>query len=438
MPLQEQRERARQRIRESAEIRLAKDILAAGQVQVWPVGGIIRDFLRGKPASDLDLVVALRQGDEVREYTQRLAQLWGGTLVRLDGKHGYWRIAGLPQGHLDLAALQADTIEADLAVRDFTLNSIAWDLEQEDFIDPLAGVDDCLNGLLRADAEQVLSADPLRNMRAWRFLSGGMQPGPDLAGQVQRQAPLLARVAAERINEELSRIFQGNIAGTWEFACSTGLTRVLWPGLGGNTALAGARLRVWQQRRAAGVVLTATGSAPLRERERRYWASELRYERTRYQLLGLALLVGLEDTTSPEVTATRLALGRREAQLLALMLQEGEAAARLMQSLASPGEWHDFFRRCGAEALGVMGYATLAYGPGRAANLGEMVADFLEQGVVSAPRLAVTTPQLLTRFPQLQGAQVGRLLRQLERTCAERGGLSADETFQEAERLVGR
>ena len=64
-----------------------------------------------------------------------------------------------------MAALRAETIEADLRARDFTVNAIATPLAGEP-IDPTGGLADAENRLLRATSDTALLQDPIRLLRA--------------------------------------------------------------------------------------------------------------------------------------------------------------------------------------------------------------------------------------------------------------------------------
>ena len=87
---------------------------------------------------------------------------------------GWWA----PHGELDLAGLRAPTLAADLAARDFTLNALALPLENlwdDDplarLVDPTGGRADLAAGVLKPAGPGVLSDDPLRVLRAFRFMS---------------------------------------------------------------------------------------------------------------------------------------------------------------------------------------------------------------------------------------------------------------------------
>ncbi|MBU1275397.1 MAG: HD domain-containing protein [Proteobacteria bacterium] len=180
---------------------------------LWLCGGTLRDLLMGRRAPDLDLAVA---GDALA-LGQALARKIGGHFVPLGREFATCRVVG-PQGELDLAGLRAPTLAADLAARDFTLNALALPLEalwaggepESQLVDPTGGRADLAAGVLRPAGPGVLAADPLRVLRAFRFMSThGFSLAPGLEQRLAGAAPGLFRVAAERIGAEWMRLMAG-------------------------------------------------------------------------------------------------------------------------------------------------------------------------------------------------------------------------------------
>jgi poly(A) polymerase len=173
------------------------------------VGGALRDACLGRPLLDLDLATR-----GARAGASKLARDLGGTFVPLDDENGVFRVVfpqsrGTPQ--IDISELQGADIAADLRRRDFTVNAMALLLAEdlpaviptEAILDPREGLGDLQRGLLRCEEEDILKADPLRILRAFRL---GAQLGfaieartmkrlRDLRSRVRRSAP--ERIAAE-------------------------------------------------------------------------------------------------------------------------------------------------------------------------------------------------------------------------------------------------
>jgi tRNA nucleotidyltransferase (CCA-adding enzyme) len=100
-------------------------------------------------------------------------------------------------------------LREDLARRDFTINAVALEPDQEQFFDPFGGLEDLENGRLRAvgSATDRLREDPLRALRAARFVGElGLTVDPAVEAALPDVAPALAAVAAERLRAELERL----------------------------------------------------------------------------------------------------------------------------------------------------------------------------------------------------------------------------------------
>ena len=175
------------------------------------VGGALRDACLGRPLLDLDLTTR-----GARAGAARLARSLKGNFVVLDGENGVFRIVlpknlGVPQ--MDVSELQGQDIAEDLQRRDFTINALALPLAPDlpasvptaTLLDPRAGLADLQQGLLRCEDEDILKADPLRILRAFRL---GAQLGFTIEARTMKWLrslrSRLSRSAPERIAAELT------------------------------------------------------------------------------------------------------------------------------------------------------------------------------------------------------------------------------------------
>ncbi len=111
---------------------------------------------------------------------------------------------------VDATALRGETIEADLAARDFTLGAVAVPLAGGGPIDPYGGLADLERRLLRVVAEDSFRADPLRLLRATRLAADlGLEVDPGTVSLARSQARLAAEPAGERQLAELRRLIGG-------------------------------------------------------------------------------------------------------------------------------------------------------------------------------------------------------------------------------------
>jgi tRNA nucleotidyltransferase (CCA-adding enzyme) len=186
-------------------------VRAAARQPVYLVGGAVRDLLLGRGRADVDLMV---EGDA----TALAAELGGansehdrfGTVkVDVEGHEvdivgarteTYERPGALP------TVTPADSIEQDLARRDFSINAMAIPLQGEPhLIDPYGGKSDLEAGLLRVLHDRSFADDPTRAIRAARYASRfGFRPEPRTE-ELLREADLTT-VSADRRRTELERL----------------------------------------------------------------------------------------------------------------------------------------------------------------------------------------------------------------------------------------
>ncbi|HEV7865597.1 MAG TPA: CCA tRNA nucleotidyltransferase [Acidimicrobiia bacterium] len=227
---------------------LARRFQAAGY-SLHLVGGSVRDALLGvtNPDADYDLTTNARP-DAVLELVKGWADhLWlqGQAYGTIGGAKGQMRVeittfraeVYRPDSRKP-AVTFSDSLETDLSRRDFTVNAMAISLPEPQLVDPYGGVDDLLvHRRLRTplDPEVSFLDDPLRMMRAARFMAGlGLEPDPALVAAATELAGRLEVVSAERIRDELSKLLvvDDPSPGLW-FLVRTGLADEFLPELPG-------------------------------------------------------------------------------------------------------------------------------------------------------------------------------------------------------------
>ena len=175
---------------------------AVGDEPAWVVGGALRDELLGR---------------ELRGRRRRLPESRAGRAPlrapcrrrRLPALGAPRRLARrLPGGHtVDFTPLHGDTIEEDLATRDFTVNALARPLAGGALVDPLGGEPDLAARRLRAVGPTVFADDPLRLLRAVRLEDElGFRLDEETEELVRSSAGLVGEPAGERVMGELERL----------------------------------------------------------------------------------------------------------------------------------------------------------------------------------------------------------------------------------------
>lgn len=184
-------------------------------VDVYVVGGFLRDVLLGRDGDDVDLAVA---GDPL-ELGPPLADALAGSYFPLSEERHVARIAVPEIGvQIDLTRLRGG-IDDDLRERDYTIDAMAAPLAEAaagraEIIDPTGGRADLDKRLVRVVAEEAFRSDPLRPLRGARLaVELDFTVEATTAGLIEEYSPRLLEVAPERRRDELMRVMATPRAG---------------------------------------------------------------------------------------------------------------------------------------------------------------------------------------------------------------------------------
>ncbi|GJL79804.1 MAG: cytidine(C)-cytidine(C)-adenosine (A)]-adding enzyme [Nitrospinaceae bacterium] len=169
------------------------------------VGGSVRDHLLGKDGSDFDFT-----GQNVAKIARRFASENKSPCVPLDDTPGRetFRVIIEKRFNFDFTDMQGNSIEEDLAQRDFTINAMAIRLDdfledKKTFIDLKQGQSDLKNGIVRVMPGNIFSADPCRMLRAFRFAGTlNFEIEAETLHKIESQKSSLEKTAPERIYNE--------------------------------------------------------------------------------------------------------------------------------------------------------------------------------------------------------------------------------------------
>lgn len=192
------------------------------------VGGYVRDFLMG--VNNLrDRDIAIRGAEE---FSKKLAEKLDATFITLDSENKIFRLVLKDkENYLDISEMCGDTIEEDLLRRDFTINAIAYDLKEEKFIDVTGGIEDIKNKIICAIREENFIDDPLRILRAYRFMATtGFGINEELGNILVEHKSLLHSPSKERIHDEIMKLFGGKYA-SWTLLkmLDSGILEMIFP-----------------------------------------------------------------------------------------------------------------------------------------------------------------------------------------------------------------
>ena len=201
---------------------LARDIVVrlqqAGHVAYF-AGGCVRDQLLGIEAKDYDVATSAKP-EEVQRLFPRVTDLTGKSFGVVRVMHGEetfevatFRQDGPYKDGRRPESVQFVTAEEDAKRRDFTINGLFFDPVANRLIDYVGGEADLRAKIVRAigDPRQRFAEDQLRLLRAIRFATRLVFTiEPQTWEAIRAGAASIRTISAERIRDELNRIFTSN------------------------------------------------------------------------------------------------------------------------------------------------------------------------------------------------------------------------------------
>jgi tRNA nucleotidyltransferase (CCA-adding enzyme) len=204
-------------------------------LDAYLVGGAVRDELLGHESKDADFLVpgvdteglrgALAPHGKVEDLVVA-GRLVGVRLHPRDRKIRGLAPAGIefapprkevstgPGRHdFEIVADPSLSVEDDMRRRDFTMNAIARHLSTGRIVDPLGGREDLARRTIRAVSSTSFAEDPLRIVRALRFVSQlGFELDPQTRAQLEEEAPAVRLVSGERVGGGISADGMGELS----------------------------------------------------------------------------------------------------------------------------------------------------------------------------------------------------------------------------------
>ncbi len=190
----------------------ALEAIEAYDDAVYFVGGCLRQFLLKQPIHDYDFVC---QSSAIA-LARHLGQVLQAPFFVLDENRDIARVVLSATDTLDFATLQGNRLSEDLALRDLTINAMAYPagvgllnhrFDPHDLIDPMGGFKDLKKGIIRGISESNFISDPLRLLRIFRFAAQHQFTIESTTlNWVKQHASLIHRSAVERVLSELFKI----------------------------------------------------------------------------------------------------------------------------------------------------------------------------------------------------------------------------------------
>ena len=197
------------------------NLYAKNGFQIYLVGGAVRDGILDIETKDFDFTTNASSEDSIKmlnknDYkTTEIGRAFG-TIETTVGDYSIhittYREDKYNKDSRKPEIKTSGELETDLSRRDFTVNAIAYDINNSEIIDPHGGLKDLSEGLIRTPdtADISFSDDPLRMLRACRFVSThGFTPNNELFKAISKNVERIEIVSTERIRDEFTKLLTG-------------------------------------------------------------------------------------------------------------------------------------------------------------------------------------------------------------------------------------
>lgn len=223
------------------------ELVTAKELEVYIVGGYVRDLFLNRASKDIDIVVVGSGIDFAMQVAKKLGSSpptvfknFGTAMLRYKGwelefvgarKESYERNSRKP-------IVEDGTLEDDQNRRDFTINALALSLHKDSFgdlLDSFGGVADIQNKIIRTplDPSVPFSDDPLRMLRAIRFATQlDFHIEQESFKALSAMAERIKIISPERVIDELNKIVMSTKPSIgFKLLSKVGLLRIIFPEL---------------------------------------------------------------------------------------------------------------------------------------------------------------------------------------------------------------
>jgi len=336
------------------DLRIMARMAAKLGVNIYLVGGSLRDCLLGRETKDLDFAISGAWEELPRSFANRIS----GSFFWLDEERMQSRVVkktGEEISVFDFAPLRGGAVEDDLALRDFTINAIAMPLlgDRRDLIDPLGGRDDLRLGSIRLCSAAAFDDDPLRLLRAIRFaVELGFAIEENTWKTLCAKGALLQAVAGERIRAELFRTLAApGCGGSLKQLCGSGL----WAEILSVRERGACEERIPRAAEAERLCMEAGRLFPESAGQLAgYFDREVEDGIAIRSLIKLAAFLGSDERGATALLAERLRLGHAAERTLDLFCRDESAVLATLERSATERVSYRFFRDREPAGLGML------------------------------------------------------------------------------------
>jgi poly(A) polymerase len=208
-------------------LKVLKRLSGAG-FQAFLVGGSVRDLLLDRHPKDFDVATDAHP-DEVRELFRNSRHIgkrfkilhirFGREIIEVATFRAHHDRESHEDNHADSGMILRDNVygsfEEDVSRRDFTINALYYQADQQKVHDLTGGIDDLEKRVIRliGDPETRFREDPVRMIRAVRFAAKlNFSIDPDTAAPIRSLSHLLNNIPPARLFEEVLKLFMAGHA----------------------------------------------------------------------------------------------------------------------------------------------------------------------------------------------------------------------------------
>ena len=389
-------------------------------VQLYLVGGSVRDLFLGRQTTDIDFTLA----SDAIQFAKAFAANIGAIAIALEENPPTARVivkqdgtSQTPQLSMDFAQFRAASLTDDLRLRDLTINAMAIAFENARtftnkshkhnpfrIIDPCGGIKDLETGLLRFPNKQVVIADPVRLLRIYRFAAQlDFKISQNAIDLVTEYGSMLSDVAAERCRDELMKIFYVKKAHPYlQQMEAAGLLTQVVPTI--------------KETRRAWISLETFEESPIpatlhayRKEINHYLQEELSIKINKRSLIKFSLL--LEDNLGG--IGERLRFSRKAVQFMECLISGSKKIKNTIPQLTQK-QINRFLRTYASDWWGILLYSAVS-SPIDSAILKQIADTYYEHILPICKRgRLITGNDLIQEFHLKEGEQIGDLLKEIE------------------------
>ncbi len=202
-------------------LKVVSDLYISNDFEFYLVGGAVRDGILDIDTKDFDFTTNATPEDSISLLnssgykTTEIGREFGTIELQIDDNSVHittYRKDTYENTSRNPSIESAADLNTDLSRRDFTINSIAYSIKENELVDPFLGLKDLASGTIRTPDDPIISFsdDPLRMLRVCRFISThGFSPDNDTYVAMRDNVERIKIVSVERIRDEISKLLVG-------------------------------------------------------------------------------------------------------------------------------------------------------------------------------------------------------------------------------------